>query len=105
MSSHRTVIRRSRWTSSSVAFACTFCRKAFHRIRHYGLLASATRKANVARARDLLDAPMAPETREPAPPLDRPPLCRCCGGHMGVIEIIRGVAQPAAPPALPMSTG
>ena len=36
--------------------------KGFHRIRHYGLLASAARKANVARARDLLDAPMPPET-------------------------------------------
>ena len=31
--------------------------KGFHRIRHYGLLASAGRKANVARARELLDAP------------------------------------------------
>ena len=28
--------------------------KGFHRIRHYGLLASATRKANVARVRQLL---------------------------------------------------
>ena len=28
--------------------------KGFHRIRHYGLLASAGRKANVARARQLL---------------------------------------------------
>ena len=27
--------------------------KGFHRIRHYGLLASAGRKANVARAREL----------------------------------------------------
>ena len=29
----------------------------FHRIRHYGLLASAARKANIARARELLAAP------------------------------------------------
>ena len=31
--------------------------KGFHRIRHYGLLASTRRKANVARARELLAAP------------------------------------------------
>ena len=35
--------------------------KGFHRIRHYGLLASAARKANIARARELLAAPE-PET-------------------------------------------
>ena len=79
--------------------------KGFHRIRHYGLLASAARKANVARARELLDAPMPPETEEPAPPLDRSPACPCCGGRMVVIEIIRGGAQPRAPPVSPASTG
>src|SRR5258705_9447326 len=31
--------------------------KGFHRIRHYGLLASATCKANIARARELIAAP------------------------------------------------
>jgi hypothetical protein len=31
--------------------------KGFHRIRHYGLLASAGRAANIARARELLAAP------------------------------------------------
>src|SRR5246127_3123690 len=38
--------------------------KGFHRIRHYGLLASAGCKANIARARELIAAPM-PEV-EPA---------------------------------------
>src|SRR5262247_2630696 len=33
--------------------------KGFHRIRHYGLLASASSKANIARARQLMAAPMA----------------------------------------------
>ena len=46
--------------------------KGFHRIRHYGLLASAGRKANIARARELLAAPQpeaeCSETRQ----------CRCC---------------------------
>jgi hypothetical protein len=31
--------------------------KGFHRIRHYGLLASATCKANIARTRELIAAP------------------------------------------------
>jgi len=32
--------------------------KGFHRIRHYGLLASAGSKANITRARELIAAPM-----------------------------------------------
>jgi hypothetical protein len=72
--------------------------KGFHRIRHYGLLASAGRKANVARARDLLATPAPSEAREPAPPPDPRPPCPCCGGRMVVVEIFRGVAQPRAPP-------
>jgi hypothetical protein len=32
--------------------------KGFHRIRHYGLLASAGCKANIARAKELMTAPM-----------------------------------------------
>ena len=38
--------------------------KRFHRIRHYGLLASAGCKANIARARELIAAPM-PEVDPP----------------------------------------
>ncbi len=33
--------------------------KGFHRIRHYGLLASAGCKTNIARAKELIAAPMA----------------------------------------------
>ena len=42
----------------------------FHRIRHYGLFASATRKANIARARELLAAPT--PSPEPSRPQSRP---------------------------------
>ena len=73
--------------------------KGFHRIRHYGLLASAGRKANVAKARDLLAVPVPSATEEPTAPPDHQPPCPCCGGRMIVIEIFRGVAQPRAPPA------
>jgi Putative transposase/Transposase zinc-binding domain len=72
--------------------------QSFHRIRHYGLLASAGRKANVARARKLLAAPAPSETQELAPEPDPRPPCPCCGGRMVVIEILRRSAQPRAPP-------
>jgi hypothetical protein len=47
--------------------------KGFHRIRHYGLLASTGRKANLARARKLLLTPEPAEIRELAPPSDLRP--------------------------------
>jgi Putative transposase len=82
--------------------------RGFHRIRHYGLFASAGRKANVARARELLAvpaspaAPTSPTAEEPAVPPDPRPPCPCCGGRMIVINTFRGAAQPRAPP--PRST-
>ncbi len=76
--------------------------KGFHRIRHYGLLASAGRKANVAQAGALLAVPVAPATTASAeaepPPVVRPS-CPCCGGRMIVIDILRGSARPRGPPA------
>ena len=75
----------------------------FHRIRHYGLLASATRKATIDRIRDLLGQRTpereAQDTREPAPLTLREP-CPCCGGPMRIIEIFRRGQKPMsrAPP-------
>jgi hypothetical protein len=73
--------------------------KGFHRIRHYGLLASGGRKANVALARQLLAVPAPAEPEEPAPPPDPRPPCPCCGGRMVVIEIFQRAGQARAPPA------
>ena len=83
--------------------------RGFHRIRHYGLLASSTRKARLERARQLLAvAPPAPEE----PPADQPdprPPCPCCGGRMVVIETFqryhlpRGPPCPIAPSGIPAS--
>ena len=73
--------------------------KGFHRIRHYGLLASAGRKANVARARELLAAPAPAEVEETAPPPDARPPCPCCGGRMVIIEIFQRAARARAPPS------
>ena len=63
--------------------------KGFHRIRHYGLLASTGRKADVARARELLAAPVPAEVKETALTPDPRPPCPCCGGRMVIIEIFQ----------------
>ena len=66
--------------------------KGFHRIRHYGLFASANRAANIARARELLAVPppsqqsdtsTAAGTEQPHM-LPRP--CPGCGGRLFIIE-------------------
>jgi hypothetical protein len=81
--------------------------KGFHRIRHYGLLASAGRKANIARARELLGVPAPPAAEEtaPTPEPDLRPPCPCCGGRMIVIEIFGRAARARAPPSSPACTG
>jgi hypothetical protein len=45
--------------------------RAFHRIRHYGLLANRNRAANVARARGLLAAKA--HSKQPATPFESAP--------------------------------
>jgi hypothetical protein len=86
--------------------------QGFHRIRHYGLLASATCKVNIARARELIAAPeplTEPETARDAKAdgtaADRRPLCLCCGGHMIIIEIFEGGGKPRGPPSPKAGTG
>jgi hypothetical protein len=79
--------------------------KGFHRIRHYGLLASGGRKVNVALARELLAAPAPDEAEEPASPSHPIPPCPCCGGRMVVIEIFQGAAQARAPPSALLLSG
>ena len=79
--------------------------KGFHRIRHYGLLASGTRKVHLERARHLLAvAPPAVAELPDEPPDTRPP-CPCCGGRMVVIEIFERWRQPRAPPTTSPLTG
>src|ERR671911_279163 len=82
--------------------------KGFHRIRHYGLLASAARQANIARARELLAAPEPPTARDATTeatataPTDHRPPCPCCGGRMIIVETFeRGGGPRAPPPARP----
>jgi hypothetical protein len=77
----------------------------FHRIRHYGLLASSARKANIARARELLAVAPPPEPVELPEPLDWLPPCPCCGGRMTIIETFGRSWQPRAPPHVRASPG
>jgi Putative transposase len=79
--------------------------KGFHRIRHYGLLASAGRKANVARARALRAVPPVVELDEPVEPTEPRPPCPCCGGRMIIIETFQRGMQPRGPPVCPAPTG
>ena len=74
--------------------------KGFHRLRHYGLFASASRKANIARIRDLLAVPQPVVAEAPAGEVAPEPwrCCPCCGGPMIIIEILARSLQPRAPP-------
>ena len=74
-------------------------------IRHYGLLASATRKSNIARVRELLAVSPPPEPIEAEEPPDRLRPCPCCGGRMRIIETFERWMQPRAPPHAPAATG
>jgi hypothetical protein len=80
--------------------------KGFHRIRHYGLLASATCKANIARAKELIAAPLPsiyPSTEHDDADVaagaaaDHRPPCPCCGGRMIIVESFgrSGAPRPA----------
>jgi Putative transposase/Transposase zinc-binding domain len=67
----------------------------FHRIRHYGLMAGATRADNIERARQLLaaaDAAPKPSREADSPAEDVSPArrCHCCGGRMIIVETFEG---------------
>jgi len=77
----------------------------FHRIRHYGLLANASRNDHLTRARALLHAPpIKPKTDSEAlaneGSQEKPCAftCRQCGMPMVVIEILPPQHAPRAPP-------
>ena len=73
--------------------------RGFHRIRHYGLLASGNRAENIAHARELLAAPSRPKEPEtPETAVDDPRVlprpCPCCGGRMIIIETFARGCEP-----------
>jgi hypothetical protein len=79
--------------------------RGFHRIRHYGLLAASTRKASLARARELLAVAPPPNDDVPEEPREVRPTCPCCGGHMIVVQVFVRWSQPRAPPQWSNPTG
>jgi hypothetical protein len=87
--------------------------KGFHRIRHYGLLASAGCKANTARARELIAAaepPAKPATAHDTAEADgtaaeRCPPCPCCGGRMIIVEFFERGSAPRGPPSCDAEIG
>ncbi len=79
--------------------------KGFHRIRHYGLLAGATRKAHLDHVRQLLGMTPPATTEMPAEPDDTRPPCPCCGRRMVVVETFERQRQPRAPPPLALPPG
>ena len=81
--------------------------KGFHRIRHYGLLATAACRVSIARARELLAAPM-PSTETPVQHDDAGATdtvaehrlsCPCCGGRMTIVETFERGGTPRGPPS------
>jgi hypothetical protein len=81
--------------------------RGFHRIRHYGFLASSTKATTIARARELIAA-ATPTAQQPAP--DRAAAtdstttdkaahpCPCCGGRMRIIETFAAGRRPQYQP-------
>ena len=77
----------------------------FHRIRHYGLLANANRKLNIATARQLLDQPApvpaadALEAHTGSSAARHTFVCRHCGAPMLIIETFARAQHIRGPPS------
>jgi hypothetical protein len=75
---------------------------SFHRIRHYGLLANAGRRANLAWVRALLgcEAPAAREAPQAGSveSIQLTLVCPCCGAAMRIIETFVRCQSIRAPP-------
>ena len=74
----------------------------FHRIRSYGLFANGSRVENIARARELLNAPAPQNHANDAADADEPHTlslpCPCCGGRMIIIETFEPGCSPRTHP-------
>ncbi len=75
----------------------------FHRIRHYGLFANASRKDNLSRVRQLLHVPVGALSTEDGAPADAAPptfICPHCGAGMVIVAIFAPYVSIRAPPTL-----
>ena len=87
----------------------------FHRIRHYGLLASGSKAQTIARARELIAAATPVQTVHKQQPADSATAteaatdkpvhpCPCCGGRMAIIETFEAGRTPRHQPTATAST-
>jgi hypothetical protein len=87
----------------------------FHRIRHYGLLASGSKAQTIARARELIAAATPVQTVQKQQPADSATAteaatdkpvhpCPCCGGRMAIIETFEAGRTPRHQPTATAST-
>jgi hypothetical protein len=72
----------------------------FHRIRHYGLFASGTRAASIARIRSLIAPTPLRSNPEPASRDAPAPACPGCGGRLVLIERFRRGEVPRMRPTV-----
>src|SRR5271169_5861772 len=80
----------------------------FHRIRHYGLLASGAKAETIARARELSAAATPAQTAQKQQAADGTAAtdklthpCPCCGGRMNIIETFERGSTPRYRPPQP----
>src|SRR5271156_4921689 len=83
----------------------------FHRIRHYGLLASGSKAKTIARARELIAAATPVQTAhqqqaaDSAAPTEKPAHpCPCCGGRMVIIVTFEAGRMPRHQPTATVIT-
>jgi hypothetical protein len=69
--------------------------KGFHRIRHYGLLASTAKAEMVATARELLCVPATEPHADQDVETEHLQQCPCCGGRMHIIETFAPGTHPS----------
>jgi hypothetical protein len=79
--------------------------RGFHRIRHYGLIANAGRRDNLARVRELLNVPSDADDEKntgdaAADPVQPTYVCPDCGAPMIIIETLVRGQHIRAPPKL-----
>lgn len=81
----------------------------FHRIRHYGLLANGSRKANLAQIRELLlqtgdAARQSPDADDKPEPMQPTFYCRHCGAPMIILMTFARGQPIRAPPQQPRAS-
>jgi hypothetical protein len=75
--------------------------KGFHRIRHYGLLASTAKAEMVAKARELLCVPATEPDADQDVVTEHVQQCPCCGGRMHIIETFAPRTHPSHGSSVP----